>query len=170
MVAVAALAGCKGGTAVTKVTVPSTSTTSTTAPALSQLNVVGVRPGVLQAPFYPQITVTQVSCGVDPGRGRFVRIDLPAGGAGTPVHTVFTKPTAVIVVPGAAVVVDPRYPHRVLYDEAMINITTGTQGVFVLSMSNFNATGSDGLTVAAGALQLNGDYQCPTTDVAYPGT
>jgi hypothetical protein len=170
MVAVVALAGCKAGSAATKATVPSTSTTSTTAPPASQLTIVGVRPGVLQAPFYPQITVSQVSCGVDPGRGRFVRVDLPPGGAGTPAHTVFTKPTAVIVVPGAAVVVDPRYLHRVLYDEAMKNITTGTQGVFVLSMVNFYASGGDGLTVEAGAMQLNGGYQCPATDVAYPGT
>jgi hypothetical protein len=98
-----------------------------------------------------------------------VRIDLPAGAAGTPAGSVLTKKTAVIVVPGAAVLIDPRYLHHVLYVEAMKSIVTATQGAFVLSMTNFEHTGGDGSTVQVGAVQLNGNYQCPGVDVGYPG-
>ena len=171
-VAALGLVGCSAGKTATG---PTTTTiaappTSTTMAATSSLIVDGVRPGVLQAPFYPQITVNQVTCGVDPGRGRFVLIDLPPGIAGTTAKSVLTQPTAVIVVPGAAVLVNLQYLHRVLYQEAMTSITTATQGVFVLSMVNFFATGGSGLTVEVGAVQLNGSYQCPAVDVPYPGT
>ena len=130
------LAGC-GHTTTTlpPKTVASTTTTSTTIPVLSSLMIDGVRPRVLQAPFYPQVTVTQVTCGVPKG-GRFVRVDLPAGIAGTTAKSVLTKPTAVIIVPGAAVLVDPRFIERVLYSEGMKSIAVSTQGSFVLTMVN----------------------------------
>lgn len=165
------LAGCsRSAASLPPTTVATTSTTSTTVPVVSNLMIDGVRPGVLQAPFYPQATVTQVTCGTAPKGGRFVRIDLPAGAAGTTARSVLTKPTAVIVVTGAAVVVDPRFVNRVLYAEAMKSITVSTQGSFVLTMSNLQKVGGDGLSVQVGNVRVIGGYQCPATDVAYPGT
>jgi len=165
------LVGCGHSTAA----VPPTSTiapttTSTTVPAVSKLTVVGVRPGVNQAPFYPQTTVVTVSCGATSQGGRFVRIDLPAGAAGTPGRSVLTSVTAVFVAPGGAVLVDPRYITRALYAEAMKSVTTAKEGAFVLTLHNVNATGGDKLSVVAGNVQVYGDYQCPGTDVAFPGT
>jgi hypothetical protein len=79
------LVGCGHSTAAAPPTSTiAPTTTSTTQPAVSKLTVVGVRPGVNQAPFYPQITVVTVSCGAAPQGGRFVRVDLPAGAARTP--------------------------------------------------------------------------------------
>ena len=165
------LVGCGHSKAALPTTTVAPTTTSTTMPpASSNLTVVGVRPGVLQAPFYPQVMVSQVSCGPAPKGGRFVRIDLPAGPAGTPAKSVLTQRTAVIVVPSAAILVDPRFLSRVLYVEAMKSVTTATQGAFVLTLHNLVGTGGDGLTVEAGNVQINGDYQCPPADVAYPGT
>jgi hypothetical protein len=129
----------------------------------------GVRPAVSQPPFYPPITITSVSCGVFPKGGRFVRVDLPASPA-SPAKTVLTKPTAVIVAPGGAILVDPRYTTRVLYSESMPSITTAKQGAFVLTMHNTARTGGDGLSVVTGAVQVNGNYACPAVDVTYPGT
>jgi hypothetical protein len=170
MAAVLLLVGCgHSKEALTTTTTATTTTTSTSVAAASSLVAVGVRPGVLQAPFYPQVTITQVTCGAAPKGGRFVRLDLPAGGAGTPARSVLTKATAVIVVPGAAVLVDPRYVTRVLYVEGMKSVTTATQGAFVLTLHNLVATGGDGLAVEVGNVQVNGDYQCPATDVTYPG-
>ncbi|HEX3541952.1 MAG TPA: hypothetical protein VHT75_16075 [Acidimicrobiales bacterium] len=164
------LVGCGGGKAALATTTIATTTTSTTAPVVSNLTAVGVRPGVNQAPFYPQVMVTRVTCGPAPKGGRFVRVDLPAGPAGTPAKSALTHPTAVIVVPNAAILVDPRFLSRVLYVEAMKSVTTATQGAFVLTLHNLVATGGDGLAVEAGNVQLIGDYQCPAADVAYPGT
>jgi len=165
------LGGCsKAGVGQTTTTIAAV-TTSTTAPSATSLTVDGVSPGVLQPPFYPQVTVTQVSCGAAPKGGVFVRIDLPAGGAGTPAHSVLAAPTAVIVVPGAAILINPHYPNHVLYQEGMASITTGT-GIedIVLTLANFVGTGADGATVAVGNVQVNGSYQCPPTQVPYPGT
>lgn len=167
-----AVAGC-GHAALTSPPTPTTTlapTTTSTTVADSNLTVVGVRPGVLQAPFYPQTTVTRVSCGVAPMGGRFVRLDLAPGAAGTPAGSVLTVPTAVIVVPGGAVLLDPRFLSKVLYAESMKSITTATQGAFVLTLQNAAGGGGDGLTVVAGNVQVYGDYVCPDTDVAYPGT
>jgi hypothetical protein len=165
------LVGCEHSTAAAPPTSAiATTTTSTTEPAVSKLTVVGVRAGVNQAPFYPQITVAAVSCGVAPQGGRFVRIDLPAGAAGTPAKSVLTNPTAVLVAPGGAVLVDPRYITRPLYAEAMKSVATAKEGAFVLTLHNVSATGGDKLSVVAGNVQIYGDYQCPGTDVAYPGT
>jgi hypothetical protein len=171
LIAVTLVAAC--GTS--KTTAPPTSTTTavtttTTQPATSNLTVDGVRPGVLQAPFYPQITVTQVTCGAAPKGGRFIRINLPPGGAGTPARSVLTKATAVIIVPGAALLIDPRYGTRTLYAEAMPSIATATSGGLVLTLANLVAAGGDGLAVEVGNVQINGDYQCPASDVSYPGT
>ena len=172
MLAPVALFGCgsKSPTAQPPVTLPAATTTSTTLPLVSKITAVGVRSGVSQPPFYPQVMVTAVSCGAFPKGGRFVRISLPAGGAGTPIKTVMTKPTAVIVAPGGAILIDPRYATRALYAESMPSITTAKQGAFVLTMQNSSKAGGDGLTVVAGAVQVNGDYACPAVDVAYPGT
>jgi hypothetical protein len=165
------LAACKSSTAATAPATTVASTTTTTAvAAVSSLMVDGVRPGVLQAPFFPQVTVAQVTCGAAPKGGRFVRIDVPAGGAGTTAKSVLTKPTAVIVVPGAAVLADPRFINRALYAEAMKSITIDTHGSFVLTMANLVKQGGDGLAVEVGNVRVIGDYQCPATDVAYPGT
>jgi hypothetical protein len=154
-------------------TVPAT-TTTTTAPATSDLTVDGVRPGVLQSPFYASVTVTQVTCGQAPKGGAFVRIDLPPGTGTTTPGSVMTRATAIIVVPGAAVLVDPTDPSRVLYAENMTNITTttaiGPAAVFVLTLANFTSRGANGLTVVVGNVQVNGTYQCPATSVPYPGT
>lgn len=169
--AAACLGACSKATVGQTATTVAASTTSTTAPSATSLVVDGVSPGVLQAPFYPQVTVTQVSCGSAPKGGVFVRIDLPAGGAGTPAHSVLAAPTAVIVVPGAAILIDPRYPNHVLYEEGMQSITTGTGSeAFVLTLANFVGTGADGATVEVGNVQVNGGYQCPAAQVPYPGT
>ncbi|MDQ1427595.1 MAG: hypothetical protein QOK39_1071, partial [Acidimicrobiaceae bacterium] len=102
--------------------------------------------------------------------GRFVRVDLPAGAAGTPAKSVLTNATAVLVAPGGAVLVDPRYITRPLYAEAMKSVATAKEGAFVLTLHNVNATGGDKLSVVDGNVQVYGDYQCPGTDAAYPGT
>ncbi len=171
LAAVVALAvvGCSHtNTAVTTTTI-ATTTTSTVVPVVSNLTVTGVRPGVLQAPFFPPATVTQVSCGLAPNGGRFVRIDIPAGAAGTPAKTVMTVPTAVLVTPGSAALSDPRYLARILYSETMKSITTATQGAFVLTLQNMAGVGGDGLSVEVGNVQVVGDYECPATDTPYPG-
>ena len=170
LVCALAVAGCGHAALTSPPTTTMAPTTTSTTVADSNLTVVGVRPGVLQAPFYPQTTVTRVSCGVAPMGGRFVRLDLAPGAAGTPPGSVLTVPTAVIVVPGGAVLLDPRFLSKVLYAESMKSITTATQGAFVLTLQNAAGGGGDGLTVVAGNVQVYGDYQCPDTDVAYPGT
>ena len=170
-----ALVGCSShGTPVGgNTTIPAT-TTTTTAPATSDLMVDGVRPGVLLNPFYAPVTVTQVTCGLAPKGGEFVRIDLPPGTGTTTPGSVMTRATAVIVVPGAAVLVDPTAPAHVLYAENMATITTttaiGPAAVFVLTLSNFASRGDNGLSVVVGNVQVNGTYQCPAAAVPYPGT
>lgn len=169
------LVGCGAkATPITGNTTTVPATTTTTAAATSDLMVQGVRPGVLQAPFYAPVTVTHVSCGVAPKGGVFVRVDLPPGTGTTTPGSVMTKATAVIVVPGGAVLVDPTDPSHVLYAENMANITTttgsGPNAVFVLTLGNFAGRGGDGLSVVVGNVQVNGNYQCPPTAVAYPGT
>jgi len=154
-------------------TIPAT-TSTTTAPATSDLMVDGVRPGVLQNPFYAPVTISQVTCGLAPKGGEFVRIDLPPGTGTTTPGSVMTRATAVIVVPGGAVLVDPTDPTHVLYAENMANITTTATGgplaVFVLTLANFASRGANGLSVVVGNVQVNGSYQCPATAVPYPGT
>ncbi len=169
MVGPLGLAGCGHRATHTVLSTTTAAATTTTAPpVLSKLAVTGVRPGVLQDPFYPMVTVTSVRCGAAPAKGRFVRVDLPAGGSGTPAHSAMTEPTAVIVVPGESKVVDRA--NKVLYDEKMPSIITAPQGAFVLTMETVASTSSSGLSVQVGVLQLNGDYICPDADVAYPGT
>ncbi len=169
-VVLVAMAGCSHSVATSATTtVAPTSTTSTTVAAVSSLMIDGVRPGVLQAPFYPLVTVDHVTCGTGP-KGHFVRIDVPAGVAGTTAKSVMTVPTAVVVVAGAAILFDPRYSTRALYAEAMKSIVVSTSGSFVLTMVSTARTGGDGLSVQTGNVRVIGDYQCPSTDVAYPGT
>src|SRR5580658_7914625 len=114
------LMGCSGHLAAVGPTT-TIATTTTTMPATSDLMVDGVRPGVLENPFYAPVTVTQVTCGVAPKGGEFVRIDLPPGTGTTTPGSVMTRATAVIVVPGGAVLVDPTDPTHVLYAENMAN-------------------------------------------------
>ncbi|MGH9125187.1 MAG: hypothetical protein ACRDZ8_10745 [Acidimicrobiales bacterium] len=166
--AAACLAGCSKSSVGQTTTTVAATTTSTT-PSATSLTIDGVTPGVLQAPFYPQVTVTKVTCGAAPKGGMFVRIDLPAGGPGTPAHSVLAAPTAVIVVPGAAILINPQYPNRVLYEEAMQSIATGA-GDFVLTLANFVGTGADGATVEVGNVQISGGFQCPSAQIPYPGT
>lgn len=146
---------------------PSTAATTTTTLAVSHLEVVGVRPGVNQAPFYPMATVTSVTCGTGP-KGRFVRIDVPAGLAGTTARSAMTELTAVIVVPRGAVLVDQT--AKVLYSEVSSSIKPSTGGPLVLALQSITSRGGHGLVVQSGVVQVNGDYACPTADVAYPGT
>lgn len=85
-------------------------------------------------------------------------------------RSVLTEPTAVIVANGGAVLVNPHYLDDVLYDEVMSSVSTAEQGVLVLALTNDLARGGDGLSVEVGAVQINGNYQCPATAVPYPGT
>jgi hypothetical protein len=132
-------------------------TTSTTMPPVSSLSIQGVKPAVLQAPFYPMVTVSTVSCGTGPA-GRFVRLDLPPGPAGTPVQSGMTRPTYVIVLPGRAELRDAT--GRVLYRDPNRSIAPATHGSLVLAL----------IGSGENDVQVNGGYACPDADVAYPGT
>ena len=68
-----------------------------------------------------------------------MRVDLPAGAAGTPAKSVLTNATAVLVAPGGAVLVDPRFITRPLYAEAMKSVATAKEGAFVLTLHNVTA-------------------------------
>jgi hypothetical protein len=152
-----AVAACTSSPKAAPVPSSTVALATTTLPPLSNLSVQGVKPGVLQAPFYPMVTVSTVSCGTGPG-GRFVRLDLPAGPAGTPAQTGLSQPTYVIVLPGKAELRDGA--SRVLYRDPNKGIAPATRGSLVLAL------------IGAGEndVQVNGGYTCPDTDVAYPGT
>jgi len=148
-------------------TAPTTkATTTTAAPAVSALTVQGVSPGVEQAPFYPQITVSSVTCGPTAG-GRYVALTLPAGGPGAPAGSVMTEATVAFIVPGKAVVED--FARKVDYEQDSGNITTARRGTFVLSLTNVTFSSGDNKSVPVGAINIEGDYTCPATDVPLTG-
>ena len=167
---VALLAGCSRTASPSRAAAATTlpSTTAPTAPpttaAASDLSAIGVSGGVNQPPFYPSATVTAVVCGASP-TGRFVRFDLPAGGPGTPARSALGAVTTVTVVPGKAVLRDRA--GKVLYEEDLASITTGSRGAFVLSLVSTTFVGGDGKVVSQGAVNVNGDYTCPPADVPF---
>jgi hypothetical protein len=164
------VAGCGGGAkSASTATLPPTTVLPTTAPpATTALQVSGVGPIPLQPPFYPQVTVTAVSCGDAPGGGRFVRIDLPAGQPGTPAGSVLVDQSSVMVVPGKAVLLD--HTGKVVYEEDRASIATARQGAMIVSLTNVTGRGGDGRTVESGAIDISGDYGCPAADQIFPGS
>jgi hypothetical protein len=140
--------------------------TPTTAPPASDLLVSGVSPGVEQAPFYPPTTVTYVACGPVPG-GTFAEFIVPGGTTPAYTRSAMGSATAVIVVPGEAVLVDRT--GKTLYQQNLAGITTGTQGALVLSMTNQTYTNGSGQPVEAGAVNVSGSYACAVTNAKYPG-
>src|SRR5437660_528147 len=127
---------------------PTTTAPSTTIAATTSLSVSGTSPIPLQPPFYPQVTVTSVTCGPVQD-GRFIRIDLPAGQSGTPSRSVMAQPTVVLVVAGKAQLLD--HTGRVVYEQDGPSITTARQGALVLSLTNPASSGGDGRSGENGA-------------------
>jgi len=147
-------------TALAPATTAPTAPTTTAAP--SALTIIGVGPGVNQDPFYPAAAVSQVSCGTAPA-GRFVRLEVPAGG--TSSRSALAATTTMTVVPGKAVLRD--HTGKVLYEEHLASIATGRAGALVLSLVSTTFVGGDGRAVSQGAVNVSGDYTCPDTDVAF---
>jgi hypothetical protein len=127
----------------------------------------GVSPGVEQAPFYPQVTVTSVVCGPS-GTGRYVAVGVPAGGPGTQAGSALTELTVALVTNGKAVIKD--LSGRVLYEEDMPTISVSRHGSLVLSLTNVAAQSGDGRSVPDGAVNISGDYTCPASDTILRGT
>jgi hypothetical protein len=159
---------CAACSSTTKHAGPPTTTTSTPAPpaAVSNLIVNGVSPGVEQAPFYPATTVTYVACGPVPG-GNFLEFIVPPGTAPGYTQSAMANATAVIVVPGEAVLVDRT--GKTLYQQKLAGITTGTQGALVLSLTNATSTSGAGGVVESGAVDVSGTFKCAITNAKYPG-
>ena len=141
-------------------------TTPTTAAPVSNLTVTGVSPGVEQAPFYPATKVSSVDCGPVPG-GVFVAAIIPAGAPGTPAGSAVATPTLLVVVKGEAVIRDGA--GKDLYRDTMSSIQTSRSGAFVLSLESVTYIGGNGRTVPQGAMNIDGDYTCPATNIRYPG-
>ena len=143
---------------------------TTTARAVSRLTVSGVSPGVEQAPFYPQVTVTSVVCGPSgpSGTGRYVAVGVPAGGPGTQAGSALTELTVALVTNGKAVIKD--LSGKVLYEEDMPTISVSRRGTLVLSLTNVAAQSGDGRSVPDGAVNISGDYTCPASDTILRGT
>lgn len=162
-----------GGRAVATTTSMSGETTlapTTTARAVSSLTVSGVSPGVEQAPFYPQVTVTSVVCGPSgpSGSGRYVAVGVPPGGPGTQAGSALTELTVAFVMDGKAVIKD--LSGRVLYEEDMPTISVSRHGSLVLSLTNVAGQSGDGRSVPVGAVDISGDYTCPASDTILRGT
>lgn len=170
----ASVAGCShvGASSLNTGTVPPTVLTSlapTAPPTTAQstdLTVAGYSPGVNQPPFYPNTTISSVSCGSGPGGG-FVLVNLPAGPSGTPAGSALAEPTVIIIVPGKAELKD--HTGKVLYNEVPGQVSTGRQGTLVLSMVSTTYIGGDGRTVEQGAVDVSGNFACPATSVPFPG-
>ena len=164
-------AGCgKSSKSSTATTLPASTTeapTTAPAPPPTSLSVSGTGPIPQEPPFYPQLTVTSVSCGSAPN-GRFVRVDLPAGAAGTPSRSAMAQPTAVLIVSGKATLID--HTNKTLYEQDDASIAPARQGALVLSLTQTTSSSGDGRIVETGSVDLSGDYACPATDVPYPGT
>ena len=108
-----------------------------------------------------------MSCGNVPGDGLFVEMTLPPGGPGTTAGSELTEATTVLVVNGHAEVKD--HTGKVIYSDAESTITATPQGAFALSMPNVTYIGGDQKPVEAGAVNISGNYTCPTAFVQYPG-
>jgi hypothetical protein len=167
-----ATAGCgKSSSSTSSSTAPTHPTTTeapTTAPPPgTSLSVSGTGPIPQEPPFYPQITVTFASCGTGLN-GRFIRVDLPAGGPGTPSRSALAQPTAVLIVSGKATLID--HTNKILYEQDDPSIAPSHRGALVLSLTNTTSTGGDGRIAETGAIDVSGDYACPAKDAPFPGT
>jgi len=171
LVASAALVGCSSGSgpasqaAPTTVLVPTTAAPTTAAPT-TDLTVAGVGPGVMETPFYPTTTITSVTCGVAPG-GMFVEVTIPGGAPPTPSRSALAESTTVVVVNNQAVLKD--HTGKVLYRQSGTGDLAGRQGDFVLSMPSDTYIGGDDREVIVGAVNVEGNYVCPATNVPFPG-
>ena len=153
-----ALAACSNGSGKTSTTTtvagPPTSTTIQILHAPTNLTVNGYSPGVNQAPFYATATVTKVTCPAGS-----VTFTVPAGGPGTAPNTAMTVPTTVVVTKGKAELRDSN--GKVLYSQSSASLGIAAHGSFVLSMVPVASTDSGGRRVAAGSVNVGGDYLCP---------
>lgn len=159
VVAFVALAGCSSGSdkssaASTTSTGPTTPTTIEILHPPTNLTVNGYSPGVNQAPFYATATVTKVTC--PPGSVTFT---VPPGGAGSAPNTAMTVATTAVVTNGKAELRDSS--GKVLYSETSKSLTIAGHGSFVLSMVPVASTDAGGRRVAAGSVNVGGDYLCP---------
>ena len=156
--ALCSLAACGGGKGSSSTTSAPTTTTTTAAPTVqyrpTKLSVSGYSPGVLQAPFYPTVEITKVTC----APGTFTAA-IPAGGAGTTPKTALTVPTSLVLRAGHADLKD--HAGKVLYSEVDRSIAVSDHGSVVLSMTNAAAADTDGRKVSVGAFVVSGDYLCP---------
>ena len=160
-VALVLLAACKSDNK----TAATTSSVATTPPTTAgpqypptDLTINGFSPGVNQAPFYPQAKVTAVTCAVN-GTAHSVTLTIPAGGPGTAAGSAMTAPTTVVVTLGKAEARDAA--GRVLYREASNTLVPTDHGSIVLAMTNVAGSDTSGRRVAAGSLNVIGDYLCP---------
>ena len=158
VLALLTLAACSSGSGkkatATTTTEPPTSTTLLILHAPTKLTINGYSPGVNQGPFYSTATVTKVTCPAGS-----VVFTVPPGGPGTAAGTAMTAATTVVVTPGKAQLRDSA--GKVLYSETSKTLTISDHGSFVLAMVNAAATDSQGRRVAAGSVDIAGDYLCP---------
>jgi hypothetical protein len=124
----------------------------------TNLTVNGFSPGVNQAPFYPAANVSAVTCPLS-GTARTVTFTLPPGAAGTSPRTAMTTATTLVISPGKAELHDSS--GRVLYRETSATLKPSDHGAVVLAMTNVASADSSGRRVAAGSLNISGDYLCP---------
>lgn len=120
----------------------------------TDLTVNGFSPGVNQAPFYPTATVKSVTCPAGS-----VTFTVPAGGPGTASGTALTVATTAVVTKGKGELRDSA--GKVLYSQSSPNIAVAAHGSFVLSMVPVASTDTAGRRVAAGSVNVGGDYLCP---------
>ena len=161
VVALVLLAACNSNNK----TAATTSSAATSPPTTAgpqypptDLTVNGFSPGVNQAPFYPQGRVTAVTCPLN-GTAHTVTFTIPAGGAGTASGSAMTVPTTVVITLGKAEARDAA--GRVLYREASNTLVPADHGSIVLAMTNVAGSDTSGRRVAAGSLNVVGDYLCP---------
>jgi len=170
MVAIAVAGACvlgacgKNGSKSVATTTVATAPTTTAAPTIvfppTSLRVEGFSPGVNQAGFYPAATVNVVACAGPSGGPAAVSFTIPPGGPGTPARTAMTVATTAVVTTGRAEVRD--HAGRVLYAATDASLKPADHGSLVLSMTNVAGSDSDGRRVAAGAVNVSGDYLCPS--------
>jgi hypothetical protein len=155
--ALCSLAACGSGKGTSSATSAPT-TTTTAAPTVqyrpTKLSVSGFSPGVNQAPFYPTIEITAVTCSAGT-----VTAAIPAGGPGTPAKSALTVPTSLVFRTGRAELRDRA--GKVLYNEVDRTLSANTHGSVVISMTNVATTDTDARRVAVGAFDVSGDYLCP---------
>ena len=159
VVAMVVIAACgTGEPARTSAPTLASPTTATTSPPTiiypaTKLSIAGYSGGVNQAPFYPPVVVTAVTCPTAPTRS--VIATLPAGGSGT----ALSVPTTLVIEAGKAEVRD--HAGRALYREAKPSLAPSDHGSLVLSMTAAASSDSDRRRVPYGALDISGPYLCP---------